>query len=157
MRPSRASLKQRQAHRTNRKMTPAIVPMTIPAIAPPLRPLFPALALVSVAPPVPTGAIKGSVVVAAPVWVTVASPLLVGRRGGLAVAEAEAQLLQYPDEAPSTQTLFSHIWDALQQDSPQGVSPSVGLQVPVAGAAVELARRLLHVEVIVATSVSVTT
>lgn len=125
-------------------------------MAPPLRPLLPTTALVMVAPFVPTGAMKGSVVVAAPVWVTVDSPLLVGRRGALAVAVVEVQLLQYPDEAPSTQTLFSHISEALQQESPHGVSPSVGLQVAVLDA-VAVAMRLLHVEVIVTRSVSVAT
>jgi len=62
-----------------RRMIPAMTPMTIPAIAPPLRP--PPLDCevpMRVAPFVPTGAMKDCVVVATPVDVTVITPLLVG-------------------------------------------------------------------------------
>lgn len=66
-------------------MTPAMVPITMPAIAPPLNPpLEDALAPISSAPLVPTGARNPSVVVGAAVCVTVIMPLLVSRTPGVA-------------------------------------------------------------------------
>lgn len=76
-RPKRVSskpLKQKNAHSNKRRSSPARTPMTIPAIAPGLRPLF----VVEVIPaalvaPVPEaeGVMKATVVVAEPVDVTV--------------------------------------------------------------------------------------
>lgn len=74
--------------------------MTIPAIAPPLRPLLlvvdmPAAAVVAAAP-----VWKGTVVVAEPVDVTVVIALLVGRTAGVllgaTVAAPNMELLEPP-------------------------------------------------------------
>ena len=67
---------------------PAMTPMTMPAMAPPLRPLLdveaiPAVALVEV------GVLKGTVVVGEPVEVTVWTVLLVGRMNAEAVLVTE--------------------------------------------------------------------
>ena len=53
--------------------------MTIPAIAPPLRPLLVTVTPAAALPSVPIGVWKGIVVVAVPVEVTVTTVLLVGR------------------------------------------------------------------------------
>ncbi len=65
-----------------------MTPMTMPAMAPPLRPLFvveaiPAVAFVEV------GVLKGTVVVGEPVAVTVWTVLLVGRMNAEAVLVTE--------------------------------------------------------------------
>ena len=61
---------------------PRMTPMTIPAIAPPLRPPPPAFdSTRSPLAPVGMGVEKGSVAVAEPVAVTIIRPELVGRKG----------------------------------------------------------------------------
>lgn len=68
---------------------PRMTPITIPAIAPPLRPPPDELAdAPRMMPDVPTGVSYGCVVVAEPVYVTVVIVLEVGRRGVPAVAPA---------------------------------------------------------------------
>lgn len=66
---------------------PAMTPITIPAIAPPLKPPPPPLDEdpTMMLPSVPTGVTNGCVVVAPCELVIVTSVLLVGRRGALAV------------------------------------------------------------------------
>ena len=68
----------------------ARTPMTIPAIAPPLRPLLltdgAAAAAVAAADPADVGVWKGTVVVAEPVVVIVVATLLVGRMNAVFVA-----------------------------------------------------------------------
>lgn len=73
------------------KMTPAMTPMTIPAMAPPLNPLLLVVACMpAVAPPTVGLAVpKGIVVVADPVDVTVWTVLLVGRTNEFPVAVTE--------------------------------------------------------------------
>lgn len=68
--------------------------MTIPAMAPPLSPLFvvvdtPAAPLAAAAMLVNDGVIKGTVVVAEPVEVTVVATLLVGLNGAALVVGVE--------------------------------------------------------------------
>ena len=85
--PSSRPLKQKQAQRRRRKNIARSTPMTIPAIAPPLRPLLltagAAAVLVAAAF---VGVPKGTVVVSDPVVVTVVAALLVGRKYGVLVA-----------------------------------------------------------------------
>ena len=87
--PSSKPLKQKKAHSNRRRMMPAITPITIPAIAPPLRPLLLVVEVMPAALPAPdaeaVGAWKGTVVVAEPVEVTVVAALLVGRINAVAV------------------------------------------------------------------------
>ncbi len=61
--------------------------MTIPAIAPPDRPLVVAVAAKPAVEPRLVGAEKGTVVVAEPVEVMVLTPLLVGRMNAEPVTE----------------------------------------------------------------------
>lgn len=71
-----------------------MVPMTIPAIAPPLSPSSSgALTPIAGDPSVFTGVSKACVVVGFPVSVTVDKPLLVPRTGGVAVAVAQMEEL----------------------------------------------------------------
>ena len=68
-------------------MIPSITPMTIPAIAPALRPPPDSAdeEVTSTLAPVATGASKGTVVVGTPVAVSTTSVDAVGRRGAIAV------------------------------------------------------------------------
>lgn len=89
----------------NKRKTPAITPMTIPAIAPPLRPSLGALTPIASDPSVDTGAKKPWVVVGAAVSVTVDMLLLVPRTGGVAgeVSVAVAVAVSQPaEELPTT-------------------------------------------------------
>lgn len=85
-RPSQRVLKHRQAHSKNRRIRPAMTPMTIPAMAPPLRPCLVVVTVpVRIAPPVPTAVWYGTVVVIDPVEVTVMTVPLVPLTGTIAV------------------------------------------------------------------------
>lgn len=79
---------------------PARTPITIPAMAPPLRPLLTVTAPepVRAAPPVPTAVSKGIVVVNVPVETTVAMVWLVGRMNADAVPELIGFVLCTPPE-----------------------------------------------------------
>lgn len=69
---------------------PAMTPITIPAIAPPLNPLLEDVTAAALPAPeaVAEGVMKGTVVVAEPVVVTVVAALLVGRMKAVAVEGA---------------------------------------------------------------------
>lgn len=69
----------------NRRRSPRITPMTIPAIAPPLRPLLVTVADMPATAAVLTGVWKGTVVVAEPTEVTVTTVALVGRINAVTV------------------------------------------------------------------------
>jgi hypothetical protein len=146
-------LKQKQAHRRRRMMIPASTPMTIPAMAPPLRPPpeDDAWTPIRELPSVPTGGMKGTVAVAVPVEMTVTPVLLVGLRGGFAVA-AGNPLLELPSSTHLL-VLGSQLCPTVQQELlPHCDSPSDTWHVtrfPDVG----LGRRLLHVEVMVVRSV----
>jgi len=74
-RVSSKPLKQKNAHSKKRRSSPARTPMTIPAMAPGLKPLFVVVEVMPAAllAPVPEaeGVMKATVVVAEPVVVTV--------------------------------------------------------------------------------------
>lgn len=86
-------MKQRQPQRSKRKNMARRVPITIPAIAPPLKPLLVVVDCMpaAVAPEVPVGdgVSNATVVVADPVEVTVWVVALVGRMNAVPVAVAE--------------------------------------------------------------------
>lgn len=153
-----APLKHKQPHKSSSRIIPAIVPMTIPAIAPPLSPPPPveaALAPIKSAPFVPTGAVNPSVVVGAEVCVTVDAPLLVPRTPGVASPVASVPVAM-AEELSATHSPSKHSWVASQQVLPHLVSAKSTLQVPVDEPVAAWAR-LLHTEVMVDLSVSVTT
>ena len=78
-----------KAHKRMSRMMAARTPMTIPAIAPPLRPLLlteGAAAAADEEAPADVGVWKGTVVVADPVVVIVVATLLVGRMNAVFVA-----------------------------------------------------------------------
>lgn len=64
-------MKQKKVQMRRRRMMPAMTPMTIPAIAPPLRPLFVVEAATPAVELVEVGVLKGTVVVGEPVEVIV--------------------------------------------------------------------------------------
>lgn len=134
-----------------------MVPMTIPAMAPPLRPPLSSAALAPIksAPLVPTGAVNPSVVVGADVSVTVDAPLLVPRTPGVASPVASVPV-GMAEELSATHSPFEHSWAASQQVLPHFVSPRSILQVPL-DEPVAACARLLQTEVMVDLSVSVTT
>lgn len=85
-------------------MTPAIVPITIPAIAPGLKPWLLVAAIGSVLPLAVAGGIKGCVVVAEIVPVAVMVAPLVGRTGAEyelvpTYVQLEVRTTQDPEEA----------------------------------------------------------
>jgi len=94
--------------------------MTMPAICPPLNPPPLEACTTIVAPLVPTGAMKGTVVEGASV--TVVAPLLVGRKGGVAPVVVAGTTAA--DELPPTQTSFVHTSSAPQHEVPQMLFPS---------------------------------
>lgn len=149
-RDSRAPRQHKQARSSNRRKAPAIDPMTMPAIAPPLSPPSSgAFTPTRAAPSVPTGVSNAWVVVAEAVAVTVLA--LVPLTGGVAVAVAQME------ELPMIHWLWEQTYAAPQQVLPQTVSPSSALQEPPPPVAVGFDARVLHVEVKVEVSVSVTT
>lgn len=91
-------MKQQKAHSSKSMMMPAMTPITIPAIAPPLRPLLLVVELIPAALLAPEaeaeGVWKGTVVVAEPVEVTVVSALLVGRINAVAVDGAAVVIIE---------------------------------------------------------------
>ena len=79
-------------------MIPAMTPITIPAMAPPLRPPPAALDSTSVPfTPVGIGVVKGTVAVAEPVAVMTITPLLVGRTG----ADGFEPVMEPPRDPPA--------------------------------------------------------
>src|ERR1700761_3697888 len=79
--PSMPALRQHARQSRMRRATPAMTPITIPAIAPPDSPPPPDGTGVAVCAPVETGVWKGTVVVGEMVAVMMTPPLVVGRRG----------------------------------------------------------------------------
>lgn len=133
-RASRAPLKHKQPQRSRSKTTPAMVPITIPAIAPPLSlpPLLVALAPISSAPSVPTGAMNPWVMVGAEVCVTVDAPLLVSRTPGLASpVPVASEPVTAAEELSATHSPSWHSCAASQQVVPHLISPRSILHVPV--------------------------
>ena len=96
-RPSMRPLQHRHARRRKSRNRPRRTPITIPAIAPPDKPLLSGWAEILL-PSEATGVWKASVVVAAAVLVTVATVFDVGR--------IKAELLDFAPHCPG----LIHIW-----------------------------------------------
>ena len=130
--PDKPAVRQHAARSKRRIIMPAITPITMPAIAPGLRPLL--LVVEAVAAPAEAdaeGVWKGTVVVADPVEVTVVATLLVGRRGAVFVAVAVVICPRYALLLSPPCLLLATHWPAkaqycpvAQHIVPQGLSPS---------------------------------
>lgn len=127
-RPSKPALTMQQKQRRMSSMMPAITPMTIPAIAPGLRPPPLAIAIVvgKALPLAVAGARKGAVVVAEPVVVII--PVLVGRRGGVydapVVGTGTGTTGKKDDSGLAMQEFVPpHCWLDAQQIVPHEVCP----------------------------------
>lgn len=145
--------------------------MTIPAMAPGLRPLLdvveviPAAALAFEADA--DGVMKGTVVVAEPVDVTVVSALLVGRMNAVAVDVEASVVMEAKYELLSPAPLLAAHWPAYaqycptaQQIVPHGlsfieVSHEMAVTAGAAAAVLSAPKKELYVDVTMVSSLSV--
>lgn len=135
-------------------MIPAITPITIPAIAPPLKPPDDECAVTGrVLPLAVAGAMNGWVVVAATTDVAVVTPPLVGRNGAeyVLVTVGAGAVYDHSEVAVSVHHPEpAHACVLAQQITPHDCCPRLGVHMAAAGATyTEVVAAASHEEVYV--------